>query len=1311
MSNSIISNSFICPITLHIFNDPITVTCCGQTYSREALVDHFKIQPTCPMCRSSLVGFNPVTAKTNVVMADLVRNMTHSDAKFIEEKKEECWSATIQKVYDLRGKYVGESLLEVQVENSQTVFKPTLFVMVADKSGSMSGKPWEQVESAILHIIGTTQTSNMDSALILYDSDATVVDIKNVTRANIRQLFTSGGTNFHAAFQKVGQVLRGSDYNKYILIFLTDGDTVEDKNSLVQAFKSVVKDKNVTVHTVGFGVNCNKDFLEELRFTGQDEGVFRYADHHDNADVLSQKITCIFDESARYFEMDVLINGIPKKISVGSDKKGKYQEWITTEIPDVLRIRNNNIEHTVKIISRSDPLFEDKKSAQEILEKWFQHRLDILATNVLQVEDNVTDISVLLQQIQTLEILKTHPSLSFLKSQLQAKAEKRLIDVGRLRDLRFASRFQSKSEKAHAGDKGRDLDTVIRSKNTMPMLDSVGYNEYSLHRYSRNNQGLIRNRDALQQKIISEYRNREISDIDPEYKFIHRDADGNTVFHLAAYCGQDKTLERLCQVYQQLCLRDKTIPLDLLDSENIYQETPFTIAVKKQGFYRCIHVLLKYGARIPEKRLSALQRFAVSNEYMLTAELLGNLGNIPKKITIQSAQDMSPSYIRFLIQSLSEEKEKSVDDLTLFEVVLSKNMLDLVKIYLPTITPTIDHLLNWCFPKKPDALDTDQYLELAKLLLDQRPELISMANSTGETALFKAVEKGSLPHVKMMIRLNANLEARNDLGNTPLWIACAKKYPCIVEELLLHGADPNAINHKGNPPIYATCQVGPLKIAEMLLTHQANVEYINTSGETLILIACRNGQHQILTLLLQYVDMIFVERKAPVDKFNALFASIEANRPECLKILHNYGVPLDQKTDEDNEILPNATPLHLAAYYNRVEVTEMLLELKVSVDLLGVGGITPLQLATIQNNLEIVKRLIQAGADKSRGLLYAEEGPIKEILTDSLNLSDIKGLANYWHAYLNNIDITDSDGNTLLTQAVLSGDVTQTQLLLSLGADVNKKNKFGLTPITYAKWMRQKRILNLLIQNQEDKKDDLSSDLQLSRLLKACVDGISTRILSLEPWKNISPVTKPENKNRFKIVKGMSDIYDPKPNDKSLVQFVAEFKDREVMWKARFQTVSQIANDTFNLSPLHVFIVELYKMIGFHDPYFELLVLDALQSYPLYENEIFLQLDNPQKEGDIIHIEHVFSGYRLWKLATQNFNPKNGIIAIFKSPIARLVGNTEIVLLPGSYIVQKMYHYDPICLGQKNIRDTAYKIKENDHVKALVLTLQDSVTQ
>ena len=60
--------------------------------------------------------------------------------------------------------------------------------------------------------------------------------------------------------------------------------------------------------------------------------------------------------------------------------------------------------------------------------------------------------------------------------------------------------------------------------------------------------------------------------------------------------------------------------------------------------------------------------------------------------------------------------------------------------------------------------------------------------------------------------------------------------------------------------------------------------------------------------------------------FFCLFACLEIQgNGECVSVLHEFGADLEWRTAPDNAVLPNATPLHLAAHYGRVDAARMLL--------------------------------------------------------------------------------------------------------------------------------------------------------------------------------------------------------------------------------------------------------------------------------------------------------------------------------------------------------------------------------------------------
>jgi ankyrin repeat protein len=402
-------------------------------------------------------------------------------------------------------------------------------------------------------------------------------------------------------------------------------------------------------------------------------------------------------------------------------------------------------------------------------------------------------------------------------------------------------------------------------------------------------------------------------------------------------------------------------------------------------------------------------------------------------------------------------------------------------------------LVDHCLPKKPDCPETDKYIDLAKLVLKFNPGLLTGRTDDGDTILIKACERGSLPHVKFFLELAPGLlEEKNNLGNTALWISCMKGYPCIITELLDRGADINSANIKGNVPLYSVCQKGPKKVAEQLLSRGATVDHINTNGDTLILICCRNGQHEILDLLLQYVEPDFVEFKAHIDGFNAIFASVEANKPECIKVLHKYGINLNQLTDSDNQILAGASPLHLSAYYNRVESCNTLINLGAYIDQQDVNGQTPLHTAVIQGIIPIVNSLVRAGANLmiqdswgNTPLAYCRDREdIKKLLINpaltpltklacnqfvpddekaalTILLSKELGIPGCL-SISQVIDVSGHDGVTPLMTAIIHSNYNVAKTLLDIGSDPLIKNIHGINSVTWAYLTKNPRLINLV---------------------------------------------------------------------------------------------------------------------------------------------------------------------------------------------------------------------------------------------------------
>ncbi len=1295
----------ICPISQDLFEDPISVPCCGQTYSRNWLVQTFQFRQVCPMCNGDLQAFNPAVAARNVAIAGLVDEFTRNKKIQIRAEPVFDWTAEIASVLDPIGASTGEVHRVLQLNDATISVKPTLFIAVCDRSGSMQGQPWSQVEEALLHMIGLSQGSNtVQLGCVMYESTAEIIDLSRVTRANIRSYFTNGGTVFSAAFRRIGELLRANRngiFDRAVVAFMTDGQSGQQREPQAAEFSDIIKaswHKPITVHTIGFGA-CDKDLLELLRVCGSDEGVFRFADANDDADTLTLKITDLFDEVNRAASVELTLDGNIHRMPIVNGV-GKLEQWLVGTTVE----RQNSL---VEIGGRSYNIVFDclnDKYDVDVFTAWIRRCLDKLATNVLSMsecknpDEQRISFSVLKQQVKKMTTSTQDEgilaSLELINDQLNAIQEKRVIDVGRLRDLRFSSRFAV--HKANGGVKGRDLE-IRRAilPNTVQMIAAVGYNEPKLLHYKYLNDALKRN--DLQKIIMSKFTPCKALELAKKLAItkedvLYTDLDGNNAIHLAAFDGQYSILEMLLTF----------VNVAEANLENPNTDSAFTLAVKKQGWDKTLAILIKFGVSCSLERMKPLQRYCVDCGYLRTSAILADLinagGVVSDDISVASAKDLSPAYIRFVYNNW---KTSGKDTTPFWKVALSKGyeMFDLAKEVFTEnkVQVELDDLMNWCFPRKPDALDTDQYLEMAAFILDADPWLIDQANAAGETPLHRAVEKGSLPHVKLMIKRKAYIEARNELGNTALWLACAKKYPCIIEELLDCGADVNAVNLKGNPPMYPVCQVGPLKVAEMLLIRNASADVMNANGDTLVLIATRNGQAEILELLLRYVGKVFAGHKAHIDGFNAVFASVEANRVNCIDVLHRYRMDYSQRTAKDNAILADATPLHLAAYYNRVEACQKLMEIGVEIDAESGDDIlrtTPLQIATIQGNLEIAKMLVAAGANKSRALMFAS-GAIRELLIDDLDLSDVNHLKLYWHKYWNTVDVLDEENNTPLIWAVIEGNVRLVEKLVGFGASCVLKNKYGLSARDYARFMRMARMVELV-----GVCDGVSI---VDRMTMTDRQVLFINGVSRAGFKEV------DFQSKMQIVEGGV----PQPaSDNAVVRYVNRSEQlKNYLPMARFRALNAVLGKSYgvDVKAVDALVIEIYRMVGNSlDEVGMRYVFDSMSVLPAYTGEIFVNLDRRFVVGSTVNIGKPFSGSSLWRIATQSFDPKRGTVGIFKSPNARYLGGSkcEVYVPAGVYTVKSVYHYDPICLGQANIREHTFKIKDSDLIQSVVLTFE-----
>lgn len=121
--------------------------------------------------------------------------------------------------------------------------------------------------------------------------------------------------------------------------------------------------------------------------------------------------------------------------------------------------------------------------------------------------------------------------------------------------------------------------------------------------------------------------------------------------------------------------------------------------------------------------------------------------------------------------------------------------------------------------------------------------------SEGETALSSAVDKQSLPMVRLLLDHKADPNGRSPYDWTPLMTACQRNNVDIVKLLLKRGAKPNLRNVHGDTAIIFAANVDRVQMVDELI--KAGADMNGGTGQSALIIAAMCGSKESVKLLLK----------------------------------------------------------------------------------------------------------------------------------------------------------------------------------------------------------------------------------------------------------------------------------------------------------------------------------------------------------------------------------------------------------------------------------------------------------------------------
>jgi ankyrin repeat protein len=384
------------------------------------------------------------------------------------------------------------------------------------------------------------------------------------------------------------------------------------------------------------------------------------------------------------------------------------------------------------------------------------------------------------------------------------------------------------------------------------------------------------------------------------------------------------------------------------------------------------------------------------------------------------------------------------------------------------------------------------FVETVRVLLraGARPDLVDDEN---DAPLHAAVQKREMEVIGLLVfSASPNLQLlSNKSGDTPLFIAVECHNELATKFLLIHG-NKDIVNTKcsnGRTALHAAAN--NVEITKTLLENEAEPNKIDDSGSTPLILAAGHGNLGVIKLLISHGAELDTVAKGG----SALSTACEEGHLSCAKWLINAGADINLQDEKE------ATPLYLSIANNRIDVAKLLLAhqatidlsslqaaarhgsreildmlLRSSADINAVGGTfqTALEAAFAGGNQENVQLLLEHGADPTKideqGLTSIHRWVLRG--TDAVGDED-PGISIKKHfdllasAPTFNIDVEDEAGRAPLLLAVSSTESNlMVEILLRHGANPNKTDKQGRTPLMRAILGHKTNMVSLLLDNE-----------------------------------------------------------------------------------------------------------------------------------------------------------------------------------------------------------------------------------------------------
>lgn len=389
-----------------------------------------------------------------------------------------------------------------------------------------------------------------------------------------------------------------------------------------------------------------------------------------------------------------------------------------------------------------------------------------------------------------------------------------------------------------------------------------------------------------------------------------------------------------------------------------------------------------------------------------------------------------------------------------------------------------------------DLILAGKYDEVKDSLQFQRD--INTVDENGNTVLHAAAKVNHEELVKLFISMGASTELKNNDSDTALHVAVKNDSIAAAQILSAVDSDIFAMDAYGKTALELGMEKGTQFFDAMITTRTGELQ--DTRGRTIIHYFVMDKNLSAL----EYAARKRIPLSVPDNEGKTPLARALENHqdPQSIRIaatlllngakpeggIYSYFENATLLRNPTLRLEDGQTPLHLSSIQNHMGITSYLLEQGANISAQDISGSTPLHESIRYGHVENARLLLDAGA-KVNAQDNLGKSPILLIMPQK-NQAEIYSLLLSYRA---NVYMKDLYGDSVLHVATMNGadDKTLNQLILA-GADINERNKEGITPLALAVDHRRTAIIQFYIGAGADiHAEDNMGETPLTRSLKA----------------------------------------------------------------------------------------------------------------------------------------------------------------------------------------------------------------------------------